>query len=143
MIRPALRTDIPRIMQIRAAVRENRLSDPSKVTEDDVLAYVTDARLLVWDHAGQVAGFAAWAPDGLIWALFVDPDHEGTGIGSALLARALQSLSQSGQAKAHLTTDTGTRAEAFYRAQGWTDSGRTVDGEIRFTRALQPATGNA
>ena len=136
MIRPALRTDIPRIMQLRAAVRENRLSDPSKVTAEDVQAYVTDTRLLVWDHLGQVTGFTAWAPNGLIWALFVDPDHEGAGIGSALLARALQSLSKAGNTQAHLTTDPGTRAEAFYRAQGWTDSGRTADDEVRFTRAL-------
>ena len=37
MIRKATRLDIPRIMEIRAGVRENKLRDPSRVTIEDVV----------------------------------------------------------------------------------------------------------
>ena len=33
MIRPATRADIPRVFEIRDSVGENRLADPSAVTE--------------------------------------------------------------------------------------------------------------
>ena len=35
MIRPASLSDLPRIFEIRDSVRENRLSDPGRVTEAD------------------------------------------------------------------------------------------------------------
>ena len=35
MIRKAILSDIPRLMEIRGAVRENRLSDPGRVTPDE------------------------------------------------------------------------------------------------------------
>ena len=40
MIRKATRLDIPRIMEIRAGVRENKLRDPSRVTIEDVCWFV-------------------------------------------------------------------------------------------------------
>jgi hypothetical protein len=40
---------------------------------------------------------------------------------------------------ATLTTEAGTRAERFYRLDGWTEIGRQDDGQIIFQKALQPA----
>jgi hypothetical protein len=40
MIRKATAADIPRIFDIRNGVRENRLSDPSKVTDCDVRWFI-------------------------------------------------------------------------------------------------------
>jgi hypothetical protein len=37
---------------------------------------------------------------------------------------------------AKLTTDPGTRAERFYRMDGWTEIGRRQDGQIIFQKAL-------
>ena len=36
VIRNATRVDIPRIVEIRALVRENKLRDPSRVTIEDI-----------------------------------------------------------------------------------------------------------
>jgi hypothetical protein len=42
----------------------------------------------------------------------------------------------SGHSTATLTTDPGTRAERFYRLDGWTEVGRREDGQIIFQKAL-------
>jgi ribosomal protein S18 acetylase RimI-like enzyme len=68
---------------------------------------------------GVIQGFAAGDPrDGSIFALFVDPAHEGRGIGRALLALACGTLRAAGFATATLSTEPGTRAERFYRTNG-------------------------
>jgi GNAT superfamily N-acetyltransferase len=135
--RVASYTDIPRIMEIRHAVRENRLLDPKAVTGADCAAFIDEAEMWVWEENGRVLGFSAGDPyDGSIWALFVDPAHEGRGIGRALLALACDTVRAAGYATATLTTDPGTRAEQFYLANGWIDSGRSGKGEIVFRRPL-------
>jgi GNAT superfamily N-acetyltransferase len=112
--------DIARIFEIRNSVRENKLDDPTRVTVEDVRSFIADAAMFVWEDTGQVVGFSAADPlDGSIWALFVDPAHEGRGIGRALFERACRVLWQAGYTRLWLTTDRGTRAETFYRAAGW------------------------
>ncbi len=137
IIRKATRADQPRVHAIRMAVTENVLSDPSKVTEAEVDWYRDHAIFLVAEVDGEVAGFAcANHQTGLVWALFMDAAHEGRGIGRALLDAALAGLVTAGHRQAWLTTGAGTRAERFYRAHGWRDMGRTLDGQIAFVRAL-------
>lgn len=129
--------DLPRIREIRAAVRENRLADPGSVTEADLRHTLDRGLFHVAEEAGHVLGFSAAEPDdGTIWALFVDPDCEGRGIGRALLAAAVADLAAAGHGAARLTTDPGTRAAAFYAAAGWTCTGPAGKGEIGFERAL-------
>jgi hypothetical protein len=41
-----------------------------------------------------------------------------------------------GHATAVLTTEAGTRAEHFYRTDGWTEVGRKEDGQIIFQKSL-------
>src|SRR5882762_3126406 len=82
MIRRATVSDIPRLMEIRGSVRENRLSDPSRVTLADYNWHIAHAPIHVWKDGGLIQGMSAGDPrDGSIWALFVDPAHEGRGIG--------------------------------------------------------------
>jgi len=50
--------------------------------------------------------------------------------------RACAVLKESGHATAVLTTEAGTRAERFYRADGWTEIGRKEDGQIIFQKNL-------
>ena len=137
IIRPSTRADQPRVTAIRMAVTENVLSDPSKVTEAEVDWYRDNAIFLVAEVDADVAGFAcANHQTGLIWALFLDKAHEGRGIGRALLDAALAGLVAAGHRQAWLSTEAGTRAERFYRAHGWRDMGRELDGQIVFVRAL-------
>jgi GNAT superfamily N-acetyltransferase len=137
IIRKATRADQPRVHAIRMAVTENVLSDPSKVTDAEVDWYREQAIFLVAEVDGDVAGFTcANHQTGLIWALFLDKAHEGRGIGRALLDAALAGLVAAGHRQAWLTTSADTRAERFYRAHGWRDMGRELDGQIVFVKTL-------
>lgn len=133
MIRKATQADIPRIMDIRAAVRENRLRDPSRVTVDHVAWFVDNPGIFVWEEDGKIVGFSAADPrDGSIFALFVERAYEGRGIGRALFERACAVLIDAGCGRMWLTTEPGTRAEGFYRQAGWRVTGR-ADGNLVFT----------
>lgn len=102
-------------------MRENKLSDPSRVTVEDIHWFIDRGLIFVWEKDGRVVGFsAADTRDGGIWALFMDARHEGQGIAQALFARACATLRDAGFTRLWLTTDAGTRAERFYRKAGWT-----------------------
>jgi GNAT superfamily N-acetyltransferase len=133
LIRKATQADIPRIMDIRAAVRENRLRDPSRVTVDHVGWFVDNPGIFAWEEDGKIVGFSAADPrDGSIFALFVERAYEGRGIGRALFERACAVLIDAGCGRMWLTTEPGTRAEGFYRQAGWRVTGR-ADGNLVFT----------
>lgn len=136
MIRVATRADLPRISEIRGTVRENVLSNPAKIT--DTVAYLIDRDgFWVFETDGHIHGFSSADPrDGSIFALFMGPASEGRGIARGLLAAACGHLAAAGHNRVWLTTGAGTRAERFYRQQGWTETGRTPDGEVRFEKVL-------
>jgi len=130
MIRKATREDIPRLFEIRGAVRENQLGDPTKVTVTLCEWFVENSAFWVWTQDGRIQGFSAGDPrDGSIFALFVDPAYEGRGIGQKLLPLACETLKAAGYQAATLTTEPSTRAEKFYRRNGWSEIGRQ-DGQI-------------
>ena len=137
MIRRATVSDIPRLMEIRGSVRENRLSDPSRVTLADYNWHIAHAPVHVWEDEGLIKGMSAGDPrDGSIWALFVDPAYEGRGIGQALILAACGSIAAAGHRMAKLSTEPGTRAERFYLRNGWLAKGYTERGEAIFVKEL-------
>jgi GNAT superfamily N-acetyltransferase len=131
-IRPATEADIPAMQRVRIAVHENRLSDPSRVAPADYAAALGPlGRGWVTEIGSTVVGFAIGYRTGNIWALFVRPEHEGRGYGKALHDVMVSWLSQQGLRQLWLTTESGTRAEAFYRRVGWRPCGVVSNGEIR------------
>lgn len=102
---------------------------------------------------GLICGFATTAPSrepdlanyGELYALYVDPDYWGHGIGIALITAARGRLLELGFQNAFLWVLKGNiRAERFYQRDGWmpdgvrrtqTVWGITVD-EIRYQRRL-------
>lgn len=137
-IRLAGPADVAAMHRIRMSVRENRLSDPGRVTEQSYLLHLRDESAWVAETDGRVVGFAALdAGERSVWALFVDPAAEGSGVGSALHARMVGWARSRGLDGLSLTTSPGTRAEAFYLAKGWQRAGRTADGELRLELALR------
>ncbi|MDP3545586.1 GNAT family N-acetyltransferase [Phreatobacter sp. HK31-P] len=136
MIRTATRADLPRITEIRMGVRENVLSRPEKITEAVAYLIDRDAFWVFEDEAG-IHGFSSADPrNGSIFALFMDPASEGRGMARHLLDAACRHLVAAGHTRAWLSTDPGTRAERFYSLQGWSQTGRTDDGEVRFEKAI-------
>jgi hypothetical protein len=54
-----------------------------------------------------------------------------------LLPLACTTLRNAGYTIATLSTDAGTRAERFYRADGWTVTGKNTKGELIFEKRLR------
>ena len=136
-IRRARPDERGRITEIRFAVQENRLGDPTRVTDADYAWFEEHPGIWVWEEGGRILGFsAADTRDGTIWALFVDPACERRGVGRALFATACNTLGRAGHRTALLTTDAGTRAERFYRAAGWKVIGTSTRGELIFHTVL-------
>jgi len=119
--RRALHGDIPAMSRIRLAVTENALSDPARITPQMYEDFLEQSgRGWVAEQDGDIVAFCyADKVDASIWALFVQPGHEGRGLGKALLGLAVDWLFGLGHARIRLTTGAGTRADRFYAAQGW------------------------
>ena len=133
VLRVATRADVPGIQHVRHSVRENVLTSRA-IGDEEVVEYLErHGRGWVVARGDEVLGFAIGdARDGNIWALFVDPEHEGRGYGRALHDAMVAWLFSRGLARLWLSTEPGTRAERFYRRAGWIDRGLLPSGERRF-----------
>lgn len=135
--RQATRSDIPAMHIIRLAVRENRLTSTAVTEEHYFPAIETTGRGWVIETQGIVVAFAVGnAETGNIWALFVHPDHEGQGYGRALQDVMVAWLFEQDLTRLHLETESGTRAQRFYEASGWTLIGIDEYGEALYERHL-------
>ena len=114
--------------------------------------------VLVAEEAGRVVGFTVVGPAqdpegaGELYAITVDPDHWGTGVGSALLAAAQAELARLGYTEAVLwVLPDNAQARRFYELAGWTTDStqRTnevlgvVVPEVRYRRRLQDLSSKA
>jgi len=86
-------------------------------------------RTFVTEHEGAVVGYATVGPDGesgsgLLYLMYVAPDHWRRGSGSALIAAACDALRHDGYRTAVLwVLEHNERARRFYEAHGWTADG--------------------
>ena len=134
IFREAQVSDISQIQFVRNAVKENRLSDPSLVPDHDVEEYITNrGRGWVCKAGNMIVGFAiADIVANNIWALFIHPDHEARGIGKKLHRMMLDWYFLQTKETVWLGTEPNSRAEKFYRLQGWKEVGVHGKGEIKF-----------
>lgn len=134
IFREATPQDIPQIQIVRNSVKENMLSNPALVSDDDCLEFITQrGKGWVCEANGTITGFAiADLKDDNIWALFIHPDFEGRGIGSTLQKMMLNWYFLQGKENVWLGTAPHTRAEQFYRKWGWAENGTNGAKEIRF-----------
>jgi GNAT superfamily N-acetyltransferase len=133
MLRKARVGDVPAMNHLRLQVRENRLSDPGRITAAMTTQAITaEGRGWVWVEQGEILGFSiARDANPSIWALFVLPGHEGRGIGGALHDAAVDWLWSRGAPRIWLSTDPDTRAARFYRDRGWRETAALPSGEVR------------
>jgi GNAT superfamily N-acetyltransferase len=133
---------------LRAEERAERYNFASEDAREPATMVATDG--------GMICGFATTAPArdsdlseyGELFALYVDPDWWGRGVGAALISAARGRLLELGFHNAALwLLASNARAERFYRLDGWLPDGlsrtETVWGvtvnEARWRRALDRA----
>lgn len=134
-LRQAQRADIPAMHRVRRSVHENRLTSSIITEEHYVPAIEETGRGWIVEVDGVVAGFAVGnAITGNIWALFVDPAHAGHGHGRNLHDTMIRWLFSRGLKRLWLSTQANTRAQQFYEAAGWLNTGILADGEASFER---------
>ena len=134
LFREAKPADIPQLQLIRRSVTENILSDPTLVTDELCALYLTErGKGWVCEVEGKIVGFSIVdLQENNIWALFMLPEFEGQGIGKQLHRIMLDWYFQQTKEPIWLGTDPGTRAERFYRRQGWRETGIHGNSEIKF-----------
>ena len=139
IFREAHINDIKQIQVVRNAVKENTLSDPALVTDADCQEYLFNrGKGWVCLNEDVVVGFSIVdVEDKNIWALFVHPDYEKKGIGKRLHDTMLEWYFKQTKENVWLGTSPKTRAEKFYRMQGWNEVGVYGKGEIKFEMRLE------
>jgi GNAT superfamily N-acetyltransferase len=113
---------------------------------------VPPVAVLVAEVEGEVCGFASVGrsreEDGVaeLFAIYVDPDQWGAGLGRALISEAERRLRDAGFSEAMLwVLEDNPRARRFYEAAGWTHDGGikeeahldTVVSEARYRKQLR------
>ena len=133
-IREAVTNDIKQIQVVRNSVRENTLSDPELVTDQDCEEFLTvRGKGWVCEIDNKIVGFSiADLKDNNIWALFLQPEFENQGIGRKLHDMMLDWYFNQTKKNVWLGTSPNTRAEIFYRKSGWIEIGTHGKGEIKF-----------
>lgn len=139
IFREAKIEDIKQIQVVRNAVKENTLSNPNLVTDQDCEEFMTvRGKGWVCEIDNTVVGFAiADLKENNIWALFLDPEFEGKGIGQKLHKIMLDWYFIQTKNKVWLGTAFNTRAEKFYRKAGWTEVGLHGKKEIKFEMTFE------
>jgi GNAT superfamily N-acetyltransferase len=140
LIREAEITDIPAMHRIRLAEKENKLSNPLAVQEGDYIPFLTEkGKGWICELDGVLVGFAIidlTKQD--VWTLFVAPDMEGKGLGSALHNQMLRWYFTQTSAPLHLGTEASTKAERFYNNRFWEKTGTKPNGDITFIMSQKP-----
>jgi ribosomal protein S18 acetylase RimI-like enzyme len=102
---------------------------------DQLTGDLSDQHTFVAEQEGVVVGFVALGPSrdplvepgtGEVYAIYVDPDLWGRGIGSSLLAQAVEELRSRGHASATLWVLAANQpGQRFYERRGWAADGST------------------
>ena len=134
IFREAKVADIQQIQVVRNSVKENMLSDPGLVTDDDCREFITvRGKGWVCEADNMIVGFSiADLKENNIWALFVRPEYEGMGIGKKLHELMLNWYFSQGKEMVWLGTAPNSRAALFYRKAGWKETGKHGEKEIKF-----------
>lgn len=107
---------------LRVVYRESRAQAfnwlaPELLQTADFDSDTNGEAVLVAEQAGRVVGFVAlWLPDNFIHHLFVVPECQNQGYGSALLAAGLNIMGRPASLKC---LSRNVRALDFYLARGW------------------------
>lgn len=111
--------DLPALREVYLRARQATFvwEDASTFRLDDFDRVIEGELVLVAYQGNQVLGFAGiWLAESFLHSLFVHPDHQGHGVGHALLAACAPHFGAHASLKCARPNQ---RALRFYLAQGW------------------------
>lgn len=100
-------------------------------TEEATIPAIRAGRVTVAELDGRVVGVATVGPrEGhlVLWKLYVLPEHQGRGIGSALLEAVLERAAHDHDEIQLSYLEGNTSAAAFYRSKGFVEFDREAGG---------------
>ena len=139
IFREAIIDDIKQMQVIRNAVKENVLSNPDLIKDADYIPFITsNGKGWVCEIDEQIVGFAIVdIKEKNIWALFVHPNFEAKGIGKQLHKIMMDWYFTKTKETIWLSTEPKSRAEIFYRMNGWKEVGTYGKGEVKFEMSYE------
>jgi ribosomal protein S18 acetylase RimI-like enzyme len=130
-LRPATATDVSRLKAVVQAAYGHyveRIGGPPRPMIDDYSDVVRDSRVTVAELGGEIAGLVVLAVDDegfLVDNVAVDPPHQGTGVGRALLEHAEREAQRAGFDSTYLYThETMTENLEMYARIGYVEYDR-------------------
>lgn len=136
--RQAIPEDIPQIQIVRNSVKENQLSNPNLIPDDLVEEFITKrGKGFVCEIDKKIVGFSIVDfVENNVWALFLLPEFEGKGIGKKLHQLMLDEYFSKTKETIWLSTEANSRAETFYKKQGWKNAGFHGN-EVKFEMSFE------
>ncbi|KQN63735.1 GNAT family N-acetyltransferase [Erwinia sp. E602] len=119
IIRPFTEADRPFLRTLFLASRKANWTwlDDSEWQLEDFDRITLGETVLVAEEDGERLGFAALLEnDNFLHSLFIDPAHQGSGAGSALLQAVQQRFTSTGALKCLAEN---LQAQSFYKKHGW------------------------
>ena len=136
--RQATTEDIPQIQIVRNSVKENQLSNPNLIPDELVEEFITKrGKGFVCEKDDKIVGFSIVDfVENNVWALFLLPEFEGKGIGKKLHQLMLDEYFSKTKETIWLSTEANSRAETFYKKQGWKNAGLHGN-EVKFEMSFE------
>ena len=136
--RQAIPEDIPQIQIVRNSVKENQLSNPNLIPDDLVEEFITKrGKGFVCEIDKKIVGFSIVDfVENNVWALFLLPEFEGKSIGKKLHQLMLDEYFSKTKETIWLSTEANSRAEIFYKKQGWKNAGFHGN-EVKFEMSFE------
>ena len=136
--RQATTEDIPQIQIVRNSVKENQLSNPNLIPDDLVEEFITKrGKGFACEIDKKIVGFSIVDfVENNVWALFLLPEFEGKGIGKKLHQLMLDEYFSKTKETIWLSTEANSRAETFYKKQGWKNAG-FLGNEVKFEMSFE------
>lgn len=136
--RQAIPEDIPQIQIVRNSVKENQLSNPNLIPDELVEEFITKrGKGFVCEIDKKIVGFSIVDfVENNVWALFLLPEFEGKRIGKKLHQLMLDEYFSKTKETIWLSTEANSRAEIFYKKQGWKNAGLHGN-EVKFEMSFE------
>ena len=136
--RQAIPEDIPQIQIVRNSVKENQLSNPNLIPDELVEEFITKrGKGFVCEIDKKIVGFSIVDfVENNVWALFLLPKFEGKRIGKKLHQLMLDEYFSKTKETIWLSTEANSRAEIFYKKQGWKNAGFHGN-EVKFEMSFE------